>query len=57
MPQLCQCDCHLPIEEGPLRTKHVAPCCYPCVCGLNFASGLEEHQSDCEAYLISQQQG
>lgn len=57
MPQECQCSCHLPIEEGPLRTKHVAPCCYPCVCGLNFISGLEEHQRYCEAYLISQQQG
>lgn len=57
MPQECQCNCHSPREDGALWTKHVAPCCYPCVCGLNFASGLEEHQSDCEAYLISQQQG
>jgi len=56
MPQECICGCHRPSEDGILWTKHLAPCCETCVCGLNFASGLEEHQRYCEAYLISQQQ-
>lgn len=57
VPQECTCGCHFPDEDGLPLLRHDGPCCQPCTCGLNFISGLEEHQRYCEAYLISQQQG
>ncbi len=54
IPQECRCGCHLLDEDGLPLARHDEPCCEPCLCGLNFSSGLDEHQRRCPVYLASQ---